>query len=86
MDSSRTEVCSGVEPCFEGSCARGSFSTYEIVSLRNRKRQVEQEAYGDLEVDKLFSECGHLIVEAESEFANVVCCEDKVALSLLFAL
>lgn len=27
MDSSRTEVCSGEEPCLEGSWARASFST-----------------------------------------------------------
>jgi hypothetical protein len=28
MDSSRTEVCSGVEPCLVGSAARSSFSTW----------------------------------------------------------
>jgi hypothetical protein len=28
IDSSSTLVCSGVEPCFEGIWARGSFSTY----------------------------------------------------------
>ena len=27
IDSSSTEVCSGDVPCFEGSCARDSFST-----------------------------------------------------------
>jgi len=27
-DSSRTEVCSGEEPCLEGSWARDSFSTW----------------------------------------------------------
>lgn len=28
MDSSRTDVCSGEVPCFEGSWARDSFSTW----------------------------------------------------------
>lgn len=31
MDSSRTEVCSGVDPCFEGIVARAaSFSTCDV--------------------------------------------------------
>lgn len=35
IDSSRTDVCSGDVPCFEGSCARDSFSTWvHVVSSR----------------------------------------------------
>jgi len=35
IDSSRTDVCSGVEPCLEGSWARTSFSTFAIVSYNS---------------------------------------------------
>jgi len=39
--------------------------------------------YGNLKVHKFLSKCAHLVVEAESVFARVGCCEDEVALSLL---
>lgn len=86
MDSSRTEVCSGVEPCLDGSCARASFSTWIIVSARVCRRNGSVVSYSNLEVDKLLSKRGHFVVETESIFAEVICSEDKVALSLLFAL
>jgi hypothetical protein len=42
--------------------------------------------YSDLEINKFLSEGTHLIVEAESVFARLASCEDKVALSLLLSI
>jgi hypothetical protein len=42
--------------------------------------------YRNLEVHELIGKSRHLIIEAEAVFANVVCSEDEVALSLLLAL
>lgn len=43
------------------------------------------ETYGDLEVDHLLGEGGHLIVEAEGVLADALGSEDKVTLALLCA-
>lgn len=40
----------------------------------------------NFEIDKFLGKCAHLVVEAERVVANLLRGEDKVALSLLFAL
>jgi hypothetical protein len=42
-----------------------------------------ESAYGNLEIDQLFSKSAHFVVEAKSVLADLVGCEDKVALTLL---
>jgi hypothetical protein len=42
--------------------------------------------YGNLKIHQLVRKGRHLVVEAESEFANVIRREDEIALSLFLAL
>lgn len=87
MDSSRTEVCSGEEPCLEGMMARtASFSTCEMFVSSLRGRIDFFRTYRNLKVDHLLGECAHLVVEAEAVLARVVRREDEVALSLFYAI
>jgi hypothetical protein len=44
------------------------------------------ETYGNLEIDKLFGKCAHLVAEAKRVLANLLRCKSKIALALLFAL
>lgn len=94
MDSSRTVVCSGEEPCLEGMAARGaSFSTwkgllvccraYSLFRQAHGRAQSTDSTYSDLEINKLLGECAHLVVEAEAVLADLVGSEDEVALSFL---
>jgi hypothetical protein len=43
-------------------------------------------AYSDFKIDKFFSECAHLVIEAESVFSRLARGENEVTLSLLFAI
>ena len=52
--------------------------------LRRDKRK--KETYGNLEIDKLFGKCAHLVAEAKRVLANLLRRKSKVALALLFAL
>jgi hypothetical protein len=95
MDSSRTEVCSGVDPCFEGNCARDSFSTYQFpIQLANFLSNAIEEynkgfrwckgaTYSNLKIHLFLGKRWHFIVKAEAILANIVCREYKIALSLL---
>lgn len=83
IDSSRTEVCSGVEPCLVGSSARSSFSTwFDQYGLIEGDRA----PYCNFKVYRLIGKRGHFIAEAEAVLAQVVRREDELALPLLVAL
>jgi hypothetical protein len=94
MDSSRTEVCSGDEPCLEGMMARAaSFSTcgvdmlvlqLQIVPLRVSRLATEcNVTYSNLKVYHLLGKGAHLIVEAEPVFSRIIRREYEIALALL---
>jgi len=48
--------------------------------------QKKKGTYGNLEIDKLFGKCAHLVAEAKRVLANLLRRKSKVALALLFAL
>jgi hypothetical protein len=94
MDSSRTVVCSGEDPCLAGMMARAaSFSTYE--NDRSASQLLSNPeclsaackstwtTYSDLKIHHLLRKGAHLIVEAEPVLPGIVCGEYKVTLSLL---
>jgi hypothetical protein len=90
IDSSRTVVCSGEEPCLEGMAARGaSFSTCVLLVACTTQRLFglygfsQGTSYGNLKVHKLLGERAHLVVEAEAVLAHLVGREDEIALALL---
>jgi hypothetical protein len=90
MDSSRTEVCSGDEPCLEGMMARAaSFSTYKghirFVTLREQGACLASDkgTYSNLKVHHLLGERAHFIVEAEPVLSRIVRRKHEIALSLL---
>ena len=51
--------------------------------LRNKKKGA---TYSNFKVDQLLCKCAHLVVEAESVFPSLLCCEDGVELPLLAVL
>ena len=84
IDSSRAEVCSGEVPCFEGIAARCSCSTYSATIVSHVLAGCKGEGTNsNLEIDKLLCKSTHLVIEAESIFAHICRCEDKVSLSFL---
>lgn len=97
MDSSRAEVCSGDVPCFEGSCARCSFSTYSdakkghcqpacLVSHRERRAPGRGRTNSNLEIHHFLRKRRHAIVEAEAVLSNILSGEDEITLPLFRAL
>ena len=86
MDSSRTEVCSGDVPCFEGSWAvRTSFSTCKCVS-RDSVCTEHKVTYRNLKIHIFLSKSAHIVVEAEGIVANQVGCKDEVSLAFFLAI
>lgn len=57
----------------------------ESVLYRSRGKRWEG-THSNLEVDKLFGECAHLVIKAEGVNAIHLGCEDEVALAFLLAL
>lgn len=80
-DSSKEERCSGEVPCFEGSSARASFSTYSLSWAAKPTNDLECGVpYSNLKVDHLFGESRHIIRETKTVVADIVHRKNKVSL------